>query len=84
MYISTTEDNFDCNFRAVLEAIKEEYPHLRNYSSEDLQNEMWNSSDLQKSFTRKMIERAVEHGGDEMFDQWSGKEIYYYVQRNGK
>lgn len=68
MHITTTEDSFEYNIKKVLKKLKEEYPHLRNQSSETLQDEMWNSRDLQESFTRKMIEQALEYGGDEIFE----------------
>lgn len=67
MYISTIEDNFDYNFKAVIRMMKEDFPELKELSSEDLQDELWKQKDLQEYFTHKMVERATEYGGDEMF-----------------
>lgn len=68
MHIPTIEDDFDYNFKAVIKMMKDDFPELKELSSEDLQDDMWKRKDLQEYFTQKMVERAFEYGGDEMFE----------------
>lgn len=67
MHIPTIEDDFDYNFKAVIDMMKDDFPELKDLSSDDFQERVWNDKEMCVYFTQKMFERAYEYGGDEMF-----------------
>lgn len=67
MHIPTIEDCFDYNFKDVIDMMREDFPQLKDLSSEDFQEAVWNDREMCVYFTQKMFERAYEYGGDEMF-----------------
>lgn len=67
MHIPTIEDDFDYNFKKVIDMMRDDFPELTNLSSDDFQETVWNDKEMCVYFTQKMFERAYEYGGDEMF-----------------
>ena len=74
MHIPTIDDNFDYNFIAVIEMMKDDYPDLKGLPSDDFQEKVWNDEELCVYFTQKMFERAYEYGGDRMFGDECGED----------
>lgn len=76
MYISTIEDNFDYNFKKVINMMKNDFPQLNDLSSDNFQEAVWNDKEMCVYFTQKMFERAYEYGGNEMFGNESEEDDY--------
>lgn len=68
MHIYTIEDDFDYQFKRIIKKMKEDYPELEDLSSDDLQEAIWKDKNMCESFTHKMLEKAYEYGGDEIFE----------------
>lgn len=68
MHIPTIEDDFDYQFKKVIKDMKELYPELKELSSEDLQDSIWNNKDMCETLTHRILEVAYEFGGDEIFE----------------
>ena len=67
MHIPTIEDDFDYNFKKVIDMMRDDFPDLSNLSSDDFQEAVWYDKEMCVYFTQKMFERAYEYGGDRMF-----------------
>lgn len=68
MHIPTIEEDFEYQFKELIKDMKKAYPQLANLSSDDLQDAIWEDKDICVEFAHKMIERAFDFGGDEMFE----------------
>ena len=55
MHIPTRDDDFDYNFKKVIDMMKEDFPDLADLSSDDFQEKVWNDHELCVYFTQKML-----------------------------